>query len=386
MTSAQLQSLITGRPQPGNLAASFRSQIAGCRITEPSEINALAAQLKDRMPFDIEPQIREMFRRSRARVEQPATPDLTTTTSRVSKAEAEPAPRFRPCACGCGAMRYCNTAEDEAGEELTGGQHLQHDPPTVDAAAQRAYCERLSRKRTMIEEKNTEAAIPKAPARPPDYKRLYKLAAPRELPEAPPPEPAWKPLPMPLKFKVSKTQSAPSLAALAGDETPAPPPPPPAFAARAPQPLSPEGFSSLAELRCHVVKASFTSAAVSPSGGSLMRDASEPVLARPRRRPTMEMQRRYTEQHLYSKPRAKPGSLAALEARLEELRQENQEAHKEQEREQERRRRRDLRRAAKRAAAIQDEAPLGWDAEQDYAKSPTMTETGEPRPREWALC
>mmetsp|Transcript_121606 Transcript_121606/g.224090 ORF Transcript_121606/g.224090 Transcript_121606/m.224090 type:complete len:387 (-) Transcript_121606:108-1268(-) len=374
----------TGRPHTGNLAASFRSQIAGCSITSPSQMNALAAQLKDKLPFDIEPQIREMFRRSRARAEHPATPDLMTPTSKASKAEAEPAPRFRPCACGCGAMRYCSTAEDEAGVELAGGRQLEHDAPVpvVDAVAQRAYCERLSRKRSKAEEKNAETCLVKGPARPPDYKRLSELAVPRELPEAPPEEHTWKPLPLPPKHKVSKTQSTPNLAMLAGEGMPAPPPLP--FAARAPQSLRPEGFSSLAELRCHVAKANF-SAAVSPSSGSFMRDISEPVLARPRRRPTMEMQRRYTEQHLYSKPKALPGSVAALEARLEELRQQNQEAHKEQEREQERRRKREARRAAKRAAAMQDEAPLGWDAEQEYAKSPTRAEMGEPRPSEWAL-
>lgn len=275
-------------------------------------------------------------------------------------------------------MRYCNTAEDEAGAELTGRQQLlQKAPPVADAATQKACCERLSRRRAARPEKNDSMAT-KVPVRPLDYQRLSELAVPREAPEPPCPEaPAWKPLPLPPKLKV-QTQSAPRFASLFSEGLPTPP-----GQQRTPQPLRPEGFSSLAELRCHVVKDSMAVAAW-PSSRNFMRDLSEPILSRPRRRPTMEMQQRYTEQKLYSKPKVAQESISELEARLEQLRQENQGPREERRKERDKRQKKEARRAAKRAAAMRDDGPLP-DLEADQGHS-SATGAGEPRPIDEALC
>lgn len=247
-------------------------------------------------------------------------------------------------------------------------QTAEPETAPINAAAQRAYFEQLSKPRKKTRPKEDDrGAAEEGPTRLPDYEWLHRMAKPRDAPPPPPPEPVFRALPAPSFGRPSKSPvgmmgrpsfSMPDLRTSMGIDNAAN-----AHgygaARRAPRQVSTRSLlpsqlppleardvgagqscTKFVELRCHALKASssFLLPSYSSSVPGLGSDYSAAAAAAAeaaadelrfenapeKKRRSAKQQRGYTQERLYTGPKAKPGSTADLQARLDALKRENQ--------------------------------------------------------------
>lgn len=339
------------------LSMSLAEQIRAVDSKSPAELAKLAAEVEESMKNldDLEPEIRQMLlRRQRVLASQespvpPRTPELVETE------KAPPPVRF--CCCGCGAQLLCGSSQDEAMTQIFCRQTAEPERAPINAAAQRAYFEQLSkpRKKTRPSEDDRGGAG-EGPTRLPDYEWLHRMAKPRDAPPPPPPEPVFRALPAPSFGRPSNSPvgmmgrpsfSMPDLRTSLGIDNAANAhgygaarraPRQVRTRSSLPSQLPPleardvgagQSCTKFVELRCHALKASSSFLLPSYSSGmpGLGSDYSDELQcenAAEKKRRSAKQQRSYTEERLYTGPKAKPGSTADLQARLDALKRENQ--------------------------------------------------------------
>lgn len=259
---------------------------------------------------------------------------------------------FRRCLCGCGESRLCRADAPDGNAQPVSTQWRTSLAETggskpVRPSAQRAICERLTRKppprlsaatvETLEKQTTPSSESHPGPLRQVDAERLKLLARPREPP--PPPEPPAPP-PREARRLAQRSSSEPMLC-----RTPALPPlvekatgvnggiggatgavlrPPPKRATK----LRHSADVTLPGLSDLLRSAETAALAVGRGGLSVVdaeSDEETPRLWKTGKVRSVASQKRYTEQRLYKRPGAKPGSLAELEERLARLRAERAE-------------------------------------------------------------
>lgn len=344
-----------------DLFLSLDERIRNADSKSPADMAKLAAEVEERMQDlgDVEPEIRTMLlkRRKEMALKDEQVPPRTPEAAKPEKFE----PVLRMCCCGCGEMRVAGSHEDAAFTQLC-QRHLA-DPkrlPQVNASAQRAYSDQLSRPRkqpTAPSEEVTPSAASRS--RLPNYDRLQEMAKPREPPPPPPPEPLpFRAMPAPGFAKPLKSPSNVCRPSYSAPDLRMPTPPAsssgcqPTLGLRARDSLrqlslcaagsgggypTPDGATDgasakLVDLRCHALKNKCfmlpldrQSLPALPSLGQDFADELSFQKAPENKRHVSESaQRRYTEDKLYRKPaNGGPGSVADLQAKLDALKKEN---------------------------------------------------------------
>mmetsp|Transcript_6666 Transcript_6666/g.14570 ORF Transcript_6666/g.14570 Transcript_6666/m.14570 type:complete len:371 (+) Transcript_6666:36-1148(+) len=321
--------------------------------TAEEQFAALADRVKDEV-FDIEYELQALLKKGQYKKEPSdidAFEQQANAEAELQKGKRGPRGEYRKCQCGCGKLLFnCDESPEQPWEPQSRklleelDRKAKEEGTKVDAAAQKAHCEKMFRSReakqhtkssperasskatSEAEETVTSPPAqekPKPPARPPDYVRLTRLAKPREAPEVPEDmQHPFQPQLMPRKVRPRRDRSEPILSPTNHGEEEHPESPT-RYTSLPPVPFGPDVMkmmqSPLAMLGYHAKKSKNGSAA----GPRMHRSSSVDSLPRLNCR-SVASQRQYTEARLYTKPKHAPGSNAELLARLHSLREHNQ--------------------------------------------------------------